>query len=160
MAVNSSNDKGSNEEGDDSKKNINHSKNQKRKYYTYIGFAFTIPAVVSITYLVMTLYGPLQPPLLIYDSIYNEREFRDSQIEQIAKHEIGHVLGLGHANFDGNLMAVQVHRGSGSVDDCEIEAVYKANEWWFEKSDDYKLSYIQPPTTEHVECKPYQQIAY
>ena len=78
--------------------------------------------------------------------------FSDNQVEQIANHEIGHVLGLGHANFDGNLMAVQVNRGSGSVDDCEIEAVYKANEWWFGKSDDGKLSYIQPPTTEHVEC--------
>jgi hypothetical protein len=272
VVVNSSNDKCRNEEEDDSKKNINYSNNQKRKDYTYIGFAFMILAVVSITYLVMTLYGPFQPPLSFYDSVYNEREFdgysgkdiilvccswgeeladgeltyfiganiitqgqnnlgenvdsgsieavtraiqewnskierltftetserrnadiviyireggneragitknyydsyglitksyviisngafgfgfSDNQIEQIANHEIGHVLGLGHANFDGNLMAVQVNRGSGSVDDCEIEAVYKANEWWFDKSDDGKLSYIQPPTTEHVEC--------
>ena len=36
-------------------------------------------------------------------------------MEQIVKHEIGHVLGLGHANFDGNLMAAQVNRGIGTV---------------------------------------------
>jgi hypothetical protein len=79
--------------------------------------------------------------------------FSDSQIEQIAKHEVGHVLGLGHANFDGNLMAVNVNHGSGQVSDCEIEAVHKANEWWFEKRPNSQLQYIRPPTTEHVECK-------
>lgn len=79
--------------------------------------------------------------------------FSDSQIEQIAKHEVGHVLGLGHANFDGNLMAVDVNRGSGQVSDCEIEAVNKANEWWFEKRPNSQLQYIRPPTTEYVECK-------
>ncbi|HZD34903.1 MAG TPA: matrixin family metalloprotease [Nitrososphaeraceae archaeon] len=78
--------------------------------------------------------------------------FSDSQIEQIAKHEVGHILGLGHANFDGNLMAVNVNHGSGQVSDCEIEAVYKANEWWFEKRPNSQLQYIQPPTTEYVEC--------
>jgi predicted Zn-dependent protease len=26
-------------------------------------------------------------------------------IEQIAKHGLGHALGLGHANYDGSLMA-------------------------------------------------------
>lgn len=41
--------------------------------------------------------------------------FSDNQIEQIVKHEIGHVLGLGHANFDGNLMATQVNYGSSVI---------------------------------------------
>ena len=77
--------------------------------------------------------------------------FSDGQIEHIAKHEFGHVLGLGHANFD-TLMAAQVNRGSGTVSDCEIDAVYKANEWWFEKSTEGRLLYIRHPNTEHVEC--------
>ena len=38
-------------------------------------------------------------------------EFGDDQIEQIAKHEIGHVLGLGHANFEDSLMSTHVHYG-------------------------------------------------
>lgn len=78
--------------------------------------------------------------------------FGSNQIEQIARHEIGHVLGLGHANFDGNLMAAQVNRGIGSVSNCEVEAVYTANEWWFEKPSGQPL-YIRQPTTDHVDCR-------
>ena len=272
MAVSSSDDKCSNEKGDDSQKDIIYNNNKKRKYYTYSGFAFMLLAVISIAYLATTVHGPFQPPLLFHDSVYNEMEFdgysgrdvvlvccswgeeladgeltyfigkriitqgrnglgenvesgtveavtkaiqewdskverltfteatsrrnadieiyirgdgneragitknyydshglitksyvmvsngafgfgfSDSQIEQIAKHEIGHVLGLGHANFDGNLMAIHVNRGSGSISDCEIEAVYKANEWWFEGSSEGRLRYIQTPSTEHIEC--------
>ena len=33
--------------------------------------------------------------------------FQNSLLEQIARHELGHVLGLGHANFDGNLMSTR-----------------------------------------------------
>ena len=78
--------------------------------------------------------------------------FSGDQIEQIAKHEIGHVLGLGHANFDGNLMAAQVNRGSGSVSNCEVDAVYSANEWWFKKQESQPL-YMRQPTHDHIDCK-------
>lgn len=79
--------------------------------------------------------------------------FAGNELEQIVKHEIGHVLGLGHANFDGNLMVAQVNRGSGSVLSCEVMAVYAANEWWFKTlSGDQSLN-IREPTTDHVECR-------
>jgi hypothetical protein len=78
--------------------------------------------------------------------------FSNNQMEQIVKHEIGHVLGLGHANFDGNLMAAQVNRGFGSVSNCEIEAVYTANEWWFDKPSGSQPKFIRQPTTDHIDC--------
>jgi hypothetical protein len=42
---------------------------------------------------------------------------------------MGHALGLGHANFDGNLMAEKVNDGTENVSECEIKAVLKANYW-------------------------------
>jgi Matrixin len=78
--------------------------------------------------------------------------FSSNQMEQIVKHELGHVLGLGHANFDGNLMAAQVNRGIGSVSSCEIEAVYTANEWWFDKPSGSQPKFIRQPTTDHMDC--------
>jgi hypothetical protein len=55
--------------------------------------------------------------------------FDTKTIGQIAKHEMGHALGLGHANFDNNLMAERVNHGTGFVSECEIEAVIEANYW-------------------------------
>ena len=42
---------------------------------------------------------------------------------------MGHVLGLGHANFDGNLMAEKVNDGTEDISECEVEAVLQANHW-------------------------------
>jgi hypothetical protein len=42
---------------------------------------------------------------------------------------MGHALGLGHANFDGNLMAEKVNDGTENISQCEIKAVLKANYW-------------------------------
>jgi hypothetical protein len=79
--------------------------------------------------------------------------FTGNELEQIVKHEIGHVLGLGHANFDGNLMVGQVNRGSGSVSSCEVMAVYAANDWWFKPLSVNQSLNIREPTTDHVECR-------
>src|SRR5919112_3856064 len=66
--------------------------------------------------------------LTISKESYNN-EFTPAQLEQIVKHELGHVLGMGHANFDGNLMSTRVDTGSGTIEACEIEAVNTANSW-------------------------------
>ena len=50
-------------------------------------------------------------------------------IIQIAKHEFGHALGLGHANFDGNLMSEAVSPEPAPIPACAIAGVTEANRW-------------------------------
>ena len=74
--------------------------------------------------------------------------FNIHQLEQITKHEMGHVLGLGHSTFDGSLMTRNVNPYAGSVSDCEINAVYKAQHWKLEENN----SFPDYPEQEYVEC--------
>jgi hypothetical protein len=55
--------------------------------------------------------------------------FHNSELEQIARHEIGHVLGLGHANFAGSLMSTSTNGGAEHISTCEINGVLAANYW-------------------------------
>jgi matrixin len=50
-------------------------------------------------------------------------------IEQIAKHEVGHALGLGHANWDGDLMSPLVQPTPAPIPLCDLNAVRQANSW-------------------------------
>ena len=50
-------------------------------------------------------------------------------VEQIAKHELGHALGLGHANWDGELMSPLVQPTPAPIPSCDIDAVRRANSW-------------------------------
>jgi hypothetical protein len=60
---------------------------------------------------------------------------------------------LGHANFDSNLMAAQFNRGTGSVSGREVQAVYTANECWFEKPSGSQPLYTRQPTTNHIDYR-------
>lgn len=50
-------------------------------------------------------------------------------VEQITKHELGHALGLAHANWDGDLMSPIVHPMPAPIPNCDISAVREANSW-------------------------------
>lgn len=76
-----------------------------------------------------------------------DRDFSSSQIEQIALHELGHVLGLDHANFKGNLMTERVDIGSPTISSCEIEGVDIANAW---KVNGGNSMYL--PEKQYIEC--------
>jgi predicted Zn-dependent protease len=80
-------------------------------------------------------------------------DFDNEIIEQITEHEMGHALGLGHANFDGNLMAAQIDYGTETISECEISGVYEANSWYLEK-DDGVNTIPTYPSDDNITCDP------
>ena len=50
-------------------------------------------------------------------------------IEEIAKHEFGHAMGIGHANWDNDLMSPLVNPTPAPIPPCDINAVMQANSW-------------------------------
>jgi predicted Zn-dependent protease len=77
--------------------------------------------------------GKVEITIFKETSDYN---FNNAVIEQIAEHEVGHALGLGHANFDGNIMAAQINDGTDTISECEISGVFEANRWYLQDNDD------------------------
>lgn len=86
------------------------------------------------------------------DKEVQDYEFDAKTIGQIAKHEMGHALGLGHANFDANLMAERVNQGTGFVSDCEIKAVIEANYWKLGQNEDNNNLSPQSPQVNSMVC--------
>ena len=68
---------------------------------------------------------------------------------QIAKHEFGHALGLGHTNYEGNLMSPAVSPDPQPVPPCVIQGVIEANRW---KMIDPQSRRPSPPRVAQVPC--------
>lgn len=50
-------------------------------------------------------------------------------IEQITRHEVGHALGIGHADFSGDLMSPSLSNGDPNISQCDIDGVFAAQHW-------------------------------
>ena len=70
-------------------------------------------------------------------------------LEHVAKHEFGHALGLGHANFKNTLMSPNVDEVISKVSACELESVKYANHWKFVNNDNSP----HPLDKEGFKCK-------
>ena len=74
-----------------------------------------------------------------------------NNIEQIAEHEMGHALGLGHANFVGDLMFPIANFQRGGISQCDVSAVLEANHLKMVGSDTAVPP--QMPQAGYVECR-------
>jgi hypothetical protein len=70
-------------------------------------------------------------------------------LEHVAKHEFGHALGIGHAEFENSLMSPNVDELITKMSACELESVKYANSWKFIDDKDSP----QPLDKEGFKCK-------
>jgi hypothetical protein len=79
--------------------------------------------------------------------------FNTAKLESIAKHEIGHALGIGHTDFGGDLMSpVLTGRTNTSISECDINGIAEANQWKL-KVEDLKVNTSpHAPSLQLLEC--------
>jgi Matrixin len=80
-------------------------------------------------------------------TVFGARRGDGDEVEEIAAHEFGHALGVGHANESGFLMSSSLPEIPGPVPTaCDRDAVVAANQWYFGNPPP------APPRVDHVHC--------
>jgi hypothetical protein len=97
-------------------------------------------------------YGFIDKAEIIMNKGVQDYEFDTKTIGQVAKHEMSHALGLGHANFDGNLMAEKINDRTAIVSDCETKALIEANFWKLGESEHNVDSEPNYPENNSMAC--------
>jgi predicted Zn-dependent protease len=76
-------------------------------------------------------------------------QYSSQKLEEIAVHEMGHALGLGHANFAADLMSQRLsNEDTANISECDVTGVLYANQWKLINND------IEPdsPKEDEIDC--------
>jgi hypothetical protein len=124
---------------------------EKSKGNTDIKISFTADgkAVAGKTTNLVDNQGFIRKSNILLAKESFDKAYSILQLEKNAEHELGHVLGLEHANFNGNLMSTNTASITSNISPCVIEAVDTANAWKLKEDDGDS---IHGPTQNHVVC--------
>jgi hypothetical protein len=76
-------------------------------------------------------------------------QYDSQKLTEIATHEMGHALGLGHADFDSDLMSENLDSDETvNISQCHIDGVLQANQWKFIDNDTIPNN----PNEDEVSC--------
>jgi hypothetical protein len=84
-----------------------------------------------------------------HDSQIFAIQYDPQKLKEIATHEMGHALGLGHANFDADLMSQRLSsKEMMNISQCDINGILQANQWKFVNNDNTPDN----PNEDEVSC--------
>jgi Matrixin len=84
-----------------------------------------------------------------YESEVFGVQYSSDKLKEIAIHEMGHALGLGHANFDADIMSQRLSSDEIlNISKCDINGKLQANYWKLINND----TNPDDPNVSHVNC--------